>query len=265
PCRIFIRLYVLSEELNFGVAEIGHLVGFGEHGIRSPAAFFSASERHDAVGAELVTAFDDGDVSAMRIAARRKLGFEALVGLAIVEAGRPLPFLDLDQHLRQIAVRRRSADHGNVRCALENFLALLLGDTSQDGEFLSLRLKLFVIGEAMKDLLFGLIADGAGVVEDEAGVFDGRNLAIALGNERADDFLGVMDIHLAAEGFEVEGFLGLGGHISKYNACQRQVYDLYDKTPFVLYCPSLVWQVMIPSTLPLPHIPVIIAEKSLGQ
>src|SRR5439155_25047480 len=102
-------------------------------------------------------------------------------------------------------------------------------------------------------------------VRDEAGVFDGQNLSVAVGDERANDVLEVMEIDLAGDVFEVEGFLGLGGHISKYNACQRQVYDLYDKTWFVLYCPSLVWQVMIPSTFLLPHIPVIIAEKSLGQ
>ena len=104
-----------------------------------------------------------------------------------------------------------------MRRALENFLTLLLGNTSEHSEFFPLRLKLFVIGESVKDLLLGFIADGAGVVEDQAGVFDGRNLAIALGNERADDLLGVMDVHLAAESFEVEGFLGLffleiGGH-----------------------------------------------------
>src|SRR5207244_11333101 len=95
----------------------------------------------------------------------------------------PCPSLDLHTMLRQIAVRRRSADHGNVRCALENFLALLLGDTSQDGEFFSLRLKLFVIGKTMKDLLLGFVADGAGVLEDQAGVFDGRCLSVDLGNE----------------------------------------------------------------------------------
>src|SRR5207247_8473334 len=156
----------------------GHVARFGEYRTRSPAALFAASEGHNAVGAKLVAALDDGDISAMRIAARGELGLKAFVGFAIVEAGRPLPCLDLDQHLRQIAVRRRSADHGNVRCALENFLALLLGDTSQDGEFFSLRLKLLVIGETMKHLLLGLIADGAGVIEDEAGVFDVRNLAI---------------------------------------------------------------------------------------
>src|SRR5207253_3104324 len=159
-CRIFVGIYVLAEQLNFRVAEIGHLARFGENRTRSPAALFAASEGHNAVRAEFVAAFDDGDVAAMRIAARRKLGLKALVGLAIVEAGRPLPFLDLDQHLRQIAVRRRSADHGNVRRALENFLAFLLCDAAEDSEFFPLRLKLFVIGEAMKDLLLGLIADG---------------------------------------------------------------------------------------------------------
>src|SRR5213080_3962817 len=50
--------------------------------------------------------------------------------------------------------------------------------------------KFFVIGEAMKHLLLGFIADGASVVEDQAGVFDGRNRAVALGNQHADDLLG---------------------------------------------------------------------------
>src|SRR2546425_7499923 len=68
-CRIFVGIYVLAEQLNFRVAEIGHLARFGEHGIRSPAAFFSSSEWDHAVGAKLVAALDDGDVAAMRIAA----------------------------------------------------------------------------------------------------------------------------------------------------------------------------------------------------
>ena len=216
-CRIFVGIYVLAEELNFGVAEVGHLAGFGENRIRGTAALFSPREWHNAVGAELVTTFDDRDVAAVRVRARGKFRFETFVGLAIVEPGRALPCLDLNQHLRQIAVRRRSADHGNVRRALENFVTLLLGHAAENAEFLALCLELFVIGKAMKDFLLGFVPDGAGVVEDQAGVFDGRNLAVALGDERADDLLGVMDVHLAAEGFEVEGFLGLffmeiGGH-----------------------------------------------------
>ena len=45
----------------------------------------------------------------------------------------------------------------------------------------------------------------------------------------------------------------------------RAVSRQLSATPFVLYCPSLVWQVMILSTFLFPHIPIIIAEKSLGQ
>jgi len=36
-------------------------------------------------------------------------------------------------------------------------------------------------------------------------------------------------------------------------------------TTGVHYCSSLLWQVMIPGTFLFPHIPVMIAEKSLGQ
>ncbi len=87
PCRIFVGIHVLAEQLNFRVAEIGHLAGFGEHRVGGAAAFFSAGEGDDAVGAEFVAAFDDGDVSAMRIGAGGEFGFETFVGFAIVESG----------------------------------------------------------------------------------------------------------------------------------------------------------------------------------
>src|SRR5205807_4594753 len=82
-CRIFVGIYVLAEQLNFRVAEIGHLAGFGENGIRSPAALCVASGRHETVGGALVTSFDDRDVAAVRIAARGTLGLEGFGGLAI--------------------------------------------------------------------------------------------------------------------------------------------------------------------------------------
>src|SRR5438445_4969157 len=49
----------LFRSLNLSVAEIGHLARFGENRIRSPAAFFAASERNDTVRAEFVAALDD--------------------------------------------------------------------------------------------------------------------------------------------------------------------------------------------------------------
>src|SRR6202789_3333457 len=72
PCRVLIRIHVLAEQLNFCVAEIGHLAGFGEDRIRGAAALFAPSEGDDAIGGKLVAAFNYGDVSAMRISAGGK-------------------------------------------------------------------------------------------------------------------------------------------------------------------------------------------------
>jgi hypothetical protein len=87
PFRVLIRVHVLAEQLNFRVAEIGHLAGFGEHGLRRPAALFPAGVGDNAIRTELVAAFDNGDVAAMRIGAGGELGLKALVGLAVVEPG----------------------------------------------------------------------------------------------------------------------------------------------------------------------------------
>ena len=115
-----------------------------------------------------------------------------------------VPCLDLHQHLGQVAIRGRTTNHGNVRGALENPFAFLLRDAAQHAKDFALLLIFLVVGQAVKDLLLRLVADGAGVVEDQVRFLHGLYLAIALGNERADDFFGVMHVHLAAEGFQVE-------------------------------------------------------------
>ena len=212
PCRIFVGIHVLAQQLDFGVAKIGHLPGFGQNGVRTPAAFLAAGKRDHAVGAELVAAFDDGDVAAMRIGAGSEFGLEAFVGFAVVKPGRALPCFDLNQHLRQIAVRRRAAYQRNIRRALENLLAFLLRHAAQHAELLALLLQLLVVVQAVEDFLLGLVADGAGVVENQSGFFDGLNLPVALGNQRPHDLFRVMGIHLAAKGFEVKRLLGLRRH-----------------------------------------------------
>ena len=101
---------------------------------------------------------------------------------AVVESGdAAVPASSLHQHLRQIAVRRRSAHQRHIRRALENLFALLLRDAAEHAELLALFLQLLVVGEPVKDLLLGLVADGAGVVEHQAGLFDRLDLAVALG------------------------------------------------------------------------------------
>ena len=81
-----------------------------------------------------------------------------------------------------------------------------LRDAAKDAEDLVLHSLAFEVLEAAEDLLFGLIADAARVVEDEPRVFRRRHLCIALGQQSADHLFGVVGIHLAAEGFDVEGF-----------------------------------------------------------
>ena len=77
PFRILVGIYILAEQLNFGVTEIGHLAGFREDRSGGAAAFLAARKGNHAVGAELVAALNDRDVSAVRIGAGGEFGFEA--------------------------------------------------------------------------------------------------------------------------------------------------------------------------------------------
>ena len=124
----------------------------------------------------------------MRIGASGEFGFEGLIGLAIVEAGHAIGArLDLHQHLGQVAVRRRAGHQRHERRALENLLAFLLRHAAENGKALPFLVELLVIVEAVEDLLLGLIANRAGVVEDEVGIFLAPDLLVALGDERPYD------------------------------------------------------------------------------
>ena len=173
-------------------------------------ALFAARVRNDAVGAELVAAFDDGDVAAMRVGARGELGVEGLVGLAVVQAGDAgLAGFEAGEHVRQVAVAGRACDQRDVGRLLEDLVAFLLRDAADHGELLAFALHPLVLVQAMEDLLLGLVADGAGVVEDQAGVGFVRHLGVAFLHQRADDFFRVVRVHLAAEGFDVKGLHGV--------------------------------------------------------
>src|ERR1019366_1041293 len=98
PARwIAIRVYVLPEQLDLGEARVGHPPRLGQDGRRSSAAFLTAGVRHHAVCTELVAAFDDGDVSAMRVCPRRELSVERLLSLPAVQAG-DAPFACFQPH-----------------------------------------------------------------------------------------------------------------------------------------------------------------------
>ena len=68
-------------------------------------------------------------------------------------------------------------------------------------------MQLLEVVQAVEDLLLGLIANRAGVVEDEVGIFFALHLLVAFGDERPHDLFRVVEIHLAPEGLNVKGFL----------------------------------------------------------
>src|SRR5262245_54439780 len=98
-----------------------------------------------------------------------------------------------------------------MRRSLEDLLAFLLCDTAKHTELFALGLEFLEIIEAMKDLLLGFVSDRTRVVKDQVSRLYCVHLSVALLHERADDFFGIMHIHLAAKGFQVKRFLR-GGH-----------------------------------------------------
>src|SRR5215469_1491230 len=208
PLRISVSVYVLSQQLDIGIAQVGHLPGLGQDRFGCPAALFAARVWNHAVGAKLVAALDDGDVTAMGIAAGGEFGFEGLIGLPVIQSGYAvLPRLDLHQHLRKVAIRCRSRDQGNVRRAFEDLFAFLLGHAAQHRELLPFRLQLLIILQAVKNLLLSLVPYGAGVIENETGFFYSLDLPVALAHQCSDDFLRIVHVHLAPEGLDVESLL----------------------------------------------------------
>jgi hypothetical protein len=201
---------VLAEKLNLGKARIGHANGLVENRVRGAAALLAARVGDDAVGAELVAAFDDGDVATMRIGAGDEWRLEGLIGLAVVKAGDALlPCFEAGEHVGEIAIGGRAGDERDVGRLVENLFALLLGDAAEDGKLFALSLQLLVLVQAVKDLLFGFVADGTGVVEDQPGVGFILDAGVSLLLQRADDFFGVMGVHLASKGFDIKSLAHL--------------------------------------------------------
>ena len=93
----------------------------------------------------------------------------------------------------------------DVGVELEDPLALRLGVAAADGDHAVgvaplARRRLAEVG---RELRVGLLADRAGVEDDDVGVLGARRLAEAELLEHALDALGVVSVHLAAEGGDV--------------------------------------------------------------
>ncbi len=205
---IEVVIHDLPENLDLRIAGVGQTARFFQDQMAGTAAFGTARERHHAEGALLIAPLDDGEIGAEGIVAAGQLRFESFVGIGIEAGDPPIAGFQLCQQLRQAPVAGRSHHQADVRRLLEDVRALLLRYASQHAEGFSLAQILAILPQARENFLLRFIADAARVVQDQIGGARIVHLAVALGDERPGDFLGVVDIHLAPEGFQKERFVG---------------------------------------------------------
>src|SRR3954451_7483498 len=103
------------------------------------------------------------------------------------------------------------ADHEiDHRRAADDFFPLGLGDAARHGDghpAAFLCSGLFEQADPAKfgiDLVRGLFTNVTGVEDDEIGVLDAGGLGEAFGYEQIRHTMGIVDVHLAPEGFDVE-------------------------------------------------------------
>ncbi len=167
----------------------------------------AARIRHDAERTELVAAFLHGEERRHRPRRRalRQMRELLLLGECRLDQRAVLGARAGDE-LRQAMIALRADDEIDDRRAAHDLGALGLGDAADDGDDRlvaggrALVLQLADAAEVRIDLLGRLLADMAGVEDDEIGILDGVGFGIALRRERLGHALGIIDVHLAAEG-----------------------------------------------------------------
>ena len=213
---------VLPDQGDFPNPAGGQVTDLGEDLPARPADLATADMGNDAVGAEIVAALHDGNKAADRrpAAALRK---ELQPGLPVEEFGLPAAYplrLHAPDHLRQlvdVVGPEDKVEKGDLR---QQLLPLLLGDAAADAEDQRrfLLLERLEAAEMPVDLALGLVADRAGIEQDKVGLGGGRHLAVAGVLQQIDDPLRVDDVHLAAEGFQIEAFFHRRqGHFSRFD------------------------------------------------
>ncbi len=88
----------------------------------------------------------------------------------------------------------------------EDVHAIPLGHAADDADHdvRLVHLAVFQFAEPRPDFVLGVLADGAGVVEDDIRLLAIFDRFVPLGAELTQDELGIEHVHLAAEGFHVQ-------------------------------------------------------------
>ena len=198
---------VLPDERDLAHPGVGEALGLGDDLGGRPRDLGAAGVGHDAKGAELVAAFLDRQEGGCAAAAHRREMVELVLDR---EFGVDDPALrgSAGDERGQAVIALRADDHVDHRRAADDLPAFGLGDAARDDDLrrATLRrpgaLRLPHPAKLGIDLLGRLLADMAGVEDDDVGLRHVGRLGEALGRENVRHALGVVDVHLAAVGFD---------------------------------------------------------------
>jgi hypothetical protein len=194
---------VLAQQRHLAHPVGGQTAHLGDELVRRPRDLATARRGHDAVRADHVAAGGDlhpalelagalgGKVAGEALELEEALGGDRVAGeelTELVELARPEGDVDVGELPEDVVLDRlrpapADADHPLGVAALERAGLAQVGD----------------------EALVGLLADRAGVEEDQVGVLAARRLGVADRLEHALHPLRVVLVHLAAEGGDVEG------------------------------------------------------------
>ena len=209
-----IGIHVLPDQCHLAHAGSGQAFDFGDDFLHRARDFHATRVGHNAKRAELVTAFlhrDEGGNAALgdcfrsrrgeriELVVRRKFGIDDLLTRlhAREQAGQPVIILRADHQINRAG-------------APDDFFALSLrhatGDCDQHGaaKRCGLLLQLADAADLGIEFIDRLFADVAGVEDDQVGVVDARGLAVAGRRQSVRHTMGIVDVHLAAEGLDVD-------------------------------------------------------------
>ncbi len=214
---------VLADQRDLADPGRRQMLDFGEDFLHRPRDFRAARIGHDAEGAELVTTLLHGDESGNAARAdchraRRREVIEFVVGRELGVDGFAAAFR-ARQQFREPVIILRPEDQIDYGRTADDLFTFGLRDTAGDGHDNVAALSggfVFHHAHAAEfriDLLGGLLADIAGIEDDEIGVFGGGCLDIAFRRQGIRHTTRVVDVHLATIGFDVQfaRFVHAGG------------------------------------------------------
>src|SRR5262249_5356498 len=211
---------VLTDQRDFAHAGVGQSLDLGDDLHHRSRHLGATRIGHDAKRAELVAAFLHGDeradtARACRLATRRPQDVELILDRKFGVDDRALTF-GTGEQTGQAMIALRADDEIDRRRAPDDLLTFGLGDAARNGDGHAAPVargsgfERADTAELGIDLVRGLLADVAGIKGDEIGVLELCRLGGALGRQHVRHTMGIVDVHLAAEGFDVE--LARSGH-----------------------------------------------------